>query len=40
MQRRVFFDGSKARRELGMPCTPLAESIERAVKYFRDSGRA
>jgi dihydroflavonol-4-reductase len=40
MQRNVWFDGSKARRELGMPCTPLAESIGRAVRYFRDSGMA
>lgn len=37
MMRKVFFDGSKARRELGMPCTPLAESVERAIRYFRDS---
>lgn len=37
MQRRVWFDGSKARRELGLPETPLVASIERAVRYFRDS---
>ena len=40
MQRRVWFDGSKARRELGMPETPLAESVERSVRYFRDAGMA
>lgn len=38
MQRRVWFDGSKARRELGMPETPLVDSVERAVRYFRQSG--
>jgi dihydroflavonol-4-reductase len=38
MQRRVWFSGEKARRELGMPCTPLAESVRRAVDYFRATG--
>jgi dihydroflavonol-4-reductase len=38
MQRFAYFDGSKARRELGMPCTPLRTSVERAVEYFRTSG--
>jgi dihydroflavonol-4-reductase len=38
MQRRVWFETSKARRDLGMPCTPLAESVTRAVDYFRSSG--
>lgn len=38
MQRYAYFDGSKARRELGMPCTPLRTSVERAVAYFRMSG--
>ncbi|HRI67995.1 MAG TPA: NAD-dependent epimerase/dehydratase family protein [Polyangium sp.] len=38
MQRFAFFDGSKARRELGMPCTPLRTSVERAVEYFRTNG--
>jgi dihydroflavonol-4-reductase len=32
----VWYDGSKARRELGMPCTPLDETIARAVRWFRD----
>jgi dihydroflavonol-4-reductase len=36
MQRNAFFDASKARRELGLAETPLADSIERAVRYFRD----
>ncbi len=38
MQRQVWFDGQKARRELGMPVTPLADSIARSVRYFRESG--
>lgn len=38
MQRYAFFDGTKARRELGMPCTPLRESVEKAVEYFRTRG--
>lgn len=37
LQRRVWFDATKARRELGLPETPLATSIERAVRYFRDN---
>jgi len=37
MMRRVFFDPTKARSELGMPCTPLGASVERAVRYFRDN---
>ncbi len=36
MQKNVFFECSKARRELGMPVTPLPESIAKAVAYFRD----
>ncbi|HVY49891.1 MAG TPA: NAD-dependent epimerase/dehydratase family protein [Minicystis sp.] len=40
MQRKAFFDVSKARRELGLPSRPLAESIERAVRWFRETGKA
>jgi dihydroflavonol-4-reductase len=40
LQRRPFFDAGKARRELDFPCTPLATSIERAVRFFRDQGMA
>jgi dihydroflavonol-4-reductase len=36
MQRKAFFDVSKARRELALGATPLADSIERAIRYFRD----
>jgi dihydroflavonol-4-reductase len=38
MQKRVWFDCEKARRELGMPTTPLVDSVRRAVDYFRESG--
>ena len=40
MQRGAYFDGAKARRVLGMPCTPLPETIERAIAFFRESGMA
>jgi hypothetical protein len=33
----VWFDARKA-RALGMPVTPLDESIEKAVRWFRDHG--
>ena len=38
MQRYAYFDGSKATRELGMPCRPLRTSVEHAVEYFRTNG--
>jgi dihydroflavonol-4-reductase len=34
--RHAYFDNFKARQELGVPVTPLQQSIERAVGYFRD----
>jgi dihydroflavonol-4-reductase len=34
-QRLAFFDNRKARVELGLPTRPLAETIERAVSFFR-----
>ena len=40
MQRRLFFDCRKAHEELGMPTTPLHESVERSVRFFRESGMA
>jgi dihydroflavonol-4-reductase len=40
LQRMPFFDASKARRELGFPCTPLRTSVERAVQFFREEGMA
>ncbi|AKT43180.1 NAD-dependent epimerase/dehydratase family protein [Chondromyces crocatus] len=40
IQRAAYFDASKARRELDLPCTPLRTSIERAVTWFRAQGMA
>lgn len=40
VQRLPYFDATKARRELGFPCTPLRTSIERAVTFFREAGMA
>jgi dihydroflavonol-4-reductase len=37
-QRHAWFDPSKARRELGLPTTPLRTSIERAIAWFRKCG--
>jgi len=34
----MFFDASKAVRELGLPQTPVAEALERAVRWFRGNG--
>ncbi|MCC6555408.1 MAG: NAD-dependent epimerase/dehydratase family protein [Polyangiaceae bacterium] len=39
LQERAFFDASKARRELGLPCTPLRDSIARSIDWFRSEGR-
>lgn len=36
--RRVFFDTTKARTELGMPTTPLRDTLTRAIRWFRDHG--
>jgi len=33
-----FVDSSKAVRELGFPQTPIEETIEKTVKWFRDNG--
>lgn len=35
----VWYDGDKARRELGMPRTPLDETIDKAVRWFRANPR-
>jgi dihydroflavonol-4-reductase len=34
------FDNGKARRELGLPSTPLEDTIEKAVRWFRTHGYA
>ena len=36
--RRVWFDTSKARHELGLPRTPLRSTVARAVRWFHDNG--
>ncbi len=38
--RNVWFDNAKARRELGMPVTPLLDTMERSVRWFRANGYA
>jgi dihydroflavonol-4-reductase len=35
-----FFDNSKAKRELGLPTTPLQTTIEKSVHWFRENGYA
>lgn len=36
--RQLYFDNTRARTELGLPVTPLRETIEKAVRWFRDNG--
>jgi dihydroflavonol-4-reductase len=36
MQSERYRDGSRARDELGLPSTPIRESIEQAYAWFRD----
>ncbi len=35
---RMYFDASKAVRELGLPQTPVEDALGRAVSWFRESG--
>ena len=37
-RHRMFFDSSRAVRELGLPQTPVEEALERAVEWFRAHG--
>jgi dihydroflavonol-4-reductase len=37
-RHRMFFDSSKAVRELGLPQTPVEEALARAVAWFRENG--
>jgi len=37
-RHRMFFDPSKAVRELGLPQTPVEEALTRAVDWFRENG--
>jgi dihydroflavonol-4-reductase len=34
----MFFDSSKAIRELGLPQTPVIEALTKAVAWFRANG--
>lgn len=36
----MFFDASKAVRELGLPQTPVEEALQRAIDWFRSNGFA
>jgi dihydroflavonol-4-reductase len=36
----MFFDSTKAVRELGLPQTPVKDALQRAVEWFRDNGYA
>lgn len=37
-RHRMYFDPSRAVRELGLPQTPVEEALERAVSWFRANG--
>lgn len=37
-QKAAFFDNTKARTELGLPETPLDETLKRSIDWFRESG--
>ena len=39
-RKRMYFDPSKAVRELGLPQTPVEEPLARAVAWFRERGYA
>lgn len=37
-RKRMFFDASKAVRELGLPQSPVEEALERAIRWFSEHG--
>ncbi|MFQ5350075.1 MAG: hopanoid-associated sugar epimerase [Thermoanaerobaculia bacterium] len=37
-RHRMYFDPGRARRELGLPQTPVEQALARAVRWFRDHG--
>jgi dihydroflavonol-4-reductase len=39
-QNYLYYDNTRARTELQMPCTPLEQTISRAVRFFRQSAMA
>ena len=38
--RRLWFDCTKAHSELGMPRTPVRETMEKSIRWFRANGYA
>ncbi len=38
--KRMFFDSSKARKELGLPQRPVKSALRQAVEWFRNEGYA
>jgi dihydroflavonol-4-reductase len=38
--KRMFFDGSRAVAELGMPQSPVRFALERAIEWYRANGHA
>jgi dihydroflavonol-4-reductase len=38
--RTLHFDNRKAREQLGLPSTPLADTLERSIRWFRANGYA
>jgi len=38
--RRYWFDNGKARRELGLSVTPMRDTLERSIRWFRANGYA
>jgi dihydroflavonol-4-reductase len=39
-QKAMYYDSTKAIRELGLPQSPIGGAIEKAVRWFRDNGYA
>ena len=39
-RKRMFFDASKAVRELGLPQSPVEDALRRAVVWFQANGYA
>ena len=37
-KKKMFFDPSKAVRELGLPQTPVREALRKAVQWFQENG--
>ncbi len=37
-RKKMFFDPSKAKKELGIPQTPVEEALKKAVKWYQENG--